>query len=321
MGELSRRERLVAAAFYGATALATIGWWALLLLVPASREWFFGRRFAGTLPIAFLLPDLVSALLLAIWLVPTVLKSSPWARFGAALHAGGQGYAFLIAVSLAAQDPTAYPGVVCMMFSSGAALAFAMRLNQAPVLWGPFRFAPAPPRDGRGHWVEALKQTAAMWLVFLLLIPAGMAAAEAALGWNSQWWSHPMRMAFAVPVFVTCGSVGLWSGWVMTHLGGGTPLPSDHPAQLVVAGPYRVIRNPMALAGIAQGVAVGVGIGSPLVACYALTGAVAWEVLTRPLEEAHLEKVFGAPYAAYRQAVRCWIPSPPYRQSQDKLGP
>lgn len=309
--------QIVAAFFYAVTALATCFWWGLLFMKPESKAWFFGHQYAGSLPPAFLLPDLVSAFLLSVWLVTAVLHGSPSAILGAALHAGGQGYGFLVTIGLAAQDSAAYWGVVCMMFSSGAAMVFALALNCVPILRGPFQFRPSLPRDGRCHWRQALKQTAVMWAVFLFAIPAVTAAIESALGWNQYWWNSPARLALAIPVFVFGGAIGLWSGWVMTQLGAGTPLPSAHPTRLVVAGPYRVVRNPMAVGGIAQGVAVGIGIGSPLVVCYALLGGVAWDVLTRPLEEQHLEGLFEESYIDYRRAVRCWIPSPPYRPGPD----
>jgi protein-S-isoprenylcysteine O-methyltransferase Ste14 len=50
------------------------------------------------------------------------------------------------------------------------------------------------------------------------------------------------------------------------------------PNRLVVAGPYRWVRNPMALASIAQGVAVGLILSSWLVVVYAVAGALLWPI-------------------------------------------
>jgi protein-S-isoprenylcysteine O-methyltransferase Ste14 len=80
------------------------------------------------------------------------------------------------------------------------------------------------------------------------------------------------------------------------------------PNRLVVAGPYRWVRNPMALAGIAQGVAVGLITASWLVVIYALAGSLVWNHIVRPYEEADLEKRFGAAFLRYRMHVRCWVP-------------
>ncbi|MFK7789074.1 MAG: isoprenylcysteine carboxylmethyltransferase family protein, partial [Phycisphaeraceae bacterium] len=77
---------------------------------------------------------------------------------------------------------------------------------------------------------------------------------------------------------------------------------------LVVSGPYRYVRNPMALAGIVQGLAVGLMMGSWLVLAYAMSGGVIWHVMVRPIEEADLLKRFGDPYKQYKASLRCWWP-------------
>jgi len=91
-------------------------------------------------------------------------------------------------------------------------------------------------------------------------------------------------------------------------LGKGTPLPLDCPNQLVIKGPYKFVRNPMAVAGIGQGVSVGVIFGSYLVIIYALSGAFLWHLLVRPIEEKDLEERFGKAYLDYKLNTRCWIP-------------
>lgn len=103
-------------------------------------------------------------------------------------------------------------------------------------------------------------------------------------------------------------ALGLWSAVVMSTLGDGTPLPSAMPSRLVIAGPYRWIRNPMAVAGIAQGAAVGLILQSWLVVAYAVLGSLVWNYAVRPLEEADLEDRFGEEFQHYRATVRCWIP-------------
>jgi protein-S-isoprenylcysteine O-methyltransferase Ste14 len=124
-------------------------------------------------------------------------------------------------------------------------------------------------------------------------------------------------------LFVLGGLLGLTSGLVMAVNGRGTPLPTDCARELVVVGPYRCIRNPMAVAGLTQGVAVGVFLGSPAVIAYALLGGPVWDLFVRPWEEADLERRFGGRYRRYRAAVRCWLPSlPGFRPaSEDRAEP
>jgi len=48
----------------------------------------------------------------------------------------------------------------------------------------------------------------------------------------------------------------------MAVLGNGTPLPAATARRLVIGGPYRFVRNPMAVAGLVQTVGVGLWTGS-----------------------------------------------------------
>jgi protein-S-isoprenylcysteine O-methyltransferase Ste14 len=84
----------------------------------------------------------------------------------------------------------------------------------------------------------------------------------------------------------------------------------DAPRELVVEGPYRFLRNPMAVAGLGQASAVGLWLGSWSVLAYVLAGGVIWHILVRPVEEADLARRFGPPYEAYRRSTPLWIPSP-----------
>ena len=113
-------------------------------------------------------------------------------------------------------------------------------------------------------------------------------------------------------LFLVLASVlGVWSAVVMSTLGDGTPLPSAMPNRLVIAGPYRWIRNPMAVAGIVQGTAIGLILQSWLVIAYAVVGSLVWNYAVRPLEESDLKERFGEEFQQYRDTVRCWIPKTP----------
>ena len=104
------------------------------------------------------------------------------------------------------------------------------------------------------------------------------------------------------------GGFGLWSGYTMSWWGHGTPLPMDCPNKLVINGPYKIVRNPMAVAGIGQGIAVGLMLGSYGVLLYALSGAIFWHLAIRPSEEQDLHKRFGASFLTYKKNTWCWMP-------------
>jgi protein-S-isoprenylcysteine O-methyltransferase Ste14 len=64
----------------------------------------------------------------------------------------------------------------------------------------------------------------------------------------------------------------------------------------------------MAVAGLTQGAAAGVWLGSWLVLAYVAAGMVVWNWGVRPLEERDLERRFGPAFDAYRAEVKCWFP-------------
>ena len=95
----------------------------------------------------------------------------------------------------------------------------------------------------------------------------------------------------------------------MVRDGEGTPLPLDQTNKLVISGPYQYVRNPMAIAGIGQGVAVSIIFQSLPILVYSLLGALVWHLAVRPFEERDMVKRFGESYVQYRERVSCWIPT------------
>lgn len=151
-----------------------------------------------------------------------------------------------------------------------------------------------------------LGQAAVFWIVFLFVIPPVLAAAERAVGVPSLVFDG--QRAVAVVLFVAASVLNLASGFALALVGKGTPLPLDQPRRLVVRGPYRCVRNPMAVGGLSQGLAVGLWLGAWSVFAYVVAGGLLWHVFVRPIEEADLAARFGSRYEAYRRRVRCWIP-------------
>ena len=166
----------------------------------------------------------------------------------------------------------------------------------------------ARPASAVRNVVKSLLQTVVFWGFFLAVLPVVIYRLESWLVGDALRFASTGLRTAGILLFAASGAVGLWSLGFMAVLGQGTPLPMDCPRRLVVAGPYRYVRNPMALAGILQGIAVGIALGSPAVIAYALAGAPFWNWLVRPWEERDLEQRFGAEFRAYRAAVRCWLP-------------
>lgn len=155
---------------------------------------------------------------------------------------------------------------------------------------------------------KTLLQTVIFWGFFLFVVPALISWIESRTGLLEFRFDLGNVKWLAAVMFALAGSLGIWSGVTMAALGKGTPLPFDCPSTLVVAGPYRHVRNPMVIAGLAQGIAVGMWLGSWPVIIYSLLGAPVWMIFVQPWEERDLSARFDEEYVCYRSAVKCWIP-------------
>jgi len=291
-------------AYFAAQAIAGAAWWIAVWLSPVVREATLGS---------------LDPVFVAILDIPLFVGASAVAAFGVR-PAGivATAWTMLVTVGLAGFATTtgeAGWGVVFMVAAScGSALALCLVLfGRVPTGWiiaGPFAFRPAGTRTSPGAHVWAtVVQIIVFWGLFLWVIPVVLAALEQRWGIAATlpWLEAPARLVGLV-VFVLASALGIWAAAAMSTRGDGTPLPAAMPNRLVVAGPYRHVRNPMALAGIVQGAAVGLMLGSWLVVAYAIAGSLLWNFAIRPLEEADLEARFGDGFRRYRAAVRCWRP-------------
>lgn len=161
-------------------------------------------------------------------------------------------------------------------------------------------------REGSVSWqvAKTAGQTAVFWCVFLAAIPLSIVWLERPL--NVPEFQGAIAPWVGWVIFGLAGGLGLWSGYTMSVAGRGTPLPMDCPRSLVITGPYAHVRNPMAMAGLTQGAAVAVTLGSYIVLAYVAVGVLVWNYLVRPLEEENLRERFGLPYEVYCRNVACW---------------
>lgn len=165
-------------------------------------------------------------------------------------------------------------------------------------------FKPAKSNNGIWNLTKTVIQTAVFWSTFLFIFPHFIVKLEIAFN-ISSFQPTPIIGWILFSVF---SLMGLYSGYTMSWIGQGTPLPIDCPNKLVVNGPYKFVRNPMAVSGIGQGISVGIIFGSFMIILYALVGASLWHLFVRPIEEKDLETRFGKSYLEYKANVKCWIP-------------
>lgn len=287
-------------------SLAGAVWWIAVFLVPPVRSATLGQ---------------LDPVVVATFDIPLFVVASAIAAFGvrsAALLVAG--WTVLVTIGLATYatfTEGAGWGVVAMIAASAGSIAASSLISSGriPTSWilrGPFAFRPADARAATStNLATTLVQIAIFWTVFLVLLPSVLVVLERR--WRVGVDLPGASVGIGVVVLVLGSALGLASAFVMSTRGRGTPLPAAMPNELVVAGPYRWVRNPMAVASIAQGVAVGAILSSWIVIAYAVAGAVVWNVAVRPHEEADLHRRFGEEFSRYRDAVRCWIPRIPSR--------
>lgn len=288
-------------AYFAIQAVAGFSWWVAVFVSPVVREATLGN---------------LDPAAVAVFDIPLFVMASAVAAFGVRAAAVViTGWTGVVAAGMAVHatiTAEAGWGVLSMgAATAGSLIALCLVwLGHVPTAWiirGPFAFRPAVIQPTAAtHVVSTFGQIVLFWGFFLAVMPFALAFLE-------QRWAVALPFpSFAGPagaaVLVLASALGLWSAAVMSTLGDGTPLPSAMPNRLVIAGPYRWIRNPMAVAGIAQGTAVGLILQSWLVVAYAVLGSLVWNYAVRPLEEADLEERFGEEFRHYRDTVRCWIP-------------
>lgn len=295
------RVQRLGRAYFAVQAAAGLVWWIAVFLSPAIRSATLGS----------LNPVVVAALDVPLFVIGSALAALG-IKAAAVISAGWTG---LVAVGLAAYATVTTEagwGVVIMVAATACsviALFFVVqgRVPTELIVRGPFAFRPASIRRGTAANVGAtMGQLILFWGFFLVVVPSALAFLEQR--WMVSLMFPSMVGLAGLVLLVLASCLGIASAVTMSSTGKGTPLPSAMPNRLVVAGPYRWVRNPMAVAGISQGVAVGMILGSWLVVAYAVLGSLLWNYAVRPLEEADLAKRFGAEFLTYRGRVRCWIP-------------
>ncbi|MBY0111277.1 MAG: isoprenylcysteine carboxylmethyltransferase family protein [Phycisphaerales bacterium] len=285
--------------------LSVVAFWLLLACVPSLRAAFVPAEVPSRLAFALGIADGVFFPASSLAAAAALHRSSRWALPLLWLHAGAAIYAALFAIGLWVVEPRLWLGAGLMLPVLVTPLAIAIAATVA----GSSNSRPTPEPTPVAAFARTLVQALIFWLFFLVVLPAAIKAAEDSLGVPRVVAGEAARASVGLALFVLGSSLGLWSAGTMAIQGRGTPLPIDPTHRLVIAGPYAFVRNPMAIAGLVQGLGVATWFGSWLMVIYVLAGAIAWQIVIRPQEEAELLERFGERYAAYRTRVRCWFPT------------
>ena len=151
--------------------------------------------------------------------------------------------------------------------------------------------------------------TALRSFLFLLLAP-GMVAGYIPLVVLRQGprLETGLLAYLAIPLWLIGGFILLWSFWNFLNEGRGTPAPVDPPKELVVAGFYRYVRNPMYVGILAVVLGHFLWFGYWYLLVYAIVIFLAFHTFVTLYEEPTLRGKFGAAYEDYLKRVPRWIP-------------
>lgn len=296
--------RRIIAIYLTFQAISLTAWWAFLLAFPTCIDWFKPAHWPGETLHGFLLADVLLLVGGSVGTAIAVLRNWSWAVTAIWSLAAVSWYPTLYCIGVSVLTGEAW--ISSAMMASMAGLTLAMATIQ-----GNANQVPATIRTVNMNKTVAVvwtfAQTTVFWCVFLWVLPMGLVELQGRLGLSVFTHSRPIVLPWVL--FVIASMLGLWTGVVIAIHGTGTPLPTATASKLVLVGPYRVVRNPMALTGIMQGVAVGWILGSYLVIAYALAGALAWHWFVRPVEQHDLEVRFGHEYRVYKSKVSLWVPT------------
>ncbi len=290
--------------YFALQAVGGAAWWVAVAASGDVRVWTLGRWD----PAILVGPDLV------LFVGASALAAAWGSKVAAAVAAA---WTVVVTTALALYglvEQQAGWGVVLMAMATLGTLAAGATIVRGylPTSWffvGPFSFRVAMAAVGARHVRRSLAQLVVFWTTFFVVVPLVLVLVEdrLQLSWPALDAAGSRRVGGAT--FVLASALGLWACVTMARRGNGTPLPAETARELVITGPYRSVRNPMALAGLLQTIGVGLVVGSWMVIALAPAGALVWNVLIRPVEEADLAERFGEPYRRYAEQVRCWIPT------------
>jgi protein-S-isoprenylcysteine O-methyltransferase Ste14 len=90
--------------------------------------------------------------------------------------------------------------------------------------------------------------------------------------------------------------------------GRGTAAPFDPPQRFVAIGPYKFVRNPMYIGGLAMLLGFGLYLRALSVLGFTAMVGFVLHLFVLYFEEPDLERRFGSSYLDYRKRVDRWIP-------------
>ena len=141
--------------------------------------------------------------------------------------------------------------------------------------------------------------------------PAWMAWASLSLPLWIRWIGVALGVA-VIPSF----------HWVLATFGAnrGETVGTKQQHRLVTTGPYRWLRHPMYMVGIALAVSIGLMAANWFILLWAMVVIVAVRLVVIPREEAKLVAMFGDEYRRYRSRTGSFLPFVPGKGARRTAG-
>ncbi|MGD8821851.1 MAG: isoprenylcysteine carboxylmethyltransferase family protein [Anaerolineales bacterium] len=154
------------------------------------------------------------------------------------------------------------------------------------------------------RWVVPI-QWAAIVLVIMILAPWAASLVGPHYGWTEDgagWINRAGLLAVAL-------GLGMYAWSLVFHFRtySQSVAMGFSPPELVIAGPYRISRNPMYVAGLFAWLGWTLYYGSPVVLTVFVFLWLLFSLRVIPSEERQLEALFGEDYLVYKRSVRRWI--------------
>jgi len=147
-------------------------------------------------------------------------------------------------------------------------------------------------------------------IVLFLLLPYWLLVICPSLDKMLGWAPHPTPASIVVgAVLLALGlPFGFWSVHAELTRGEGTPLPMLPTRKLLITGPFRYCRNPMALGTILAYLGLAIARATPggIFSVILLGGLLL--LYDKRVEERELEERFGEPYLEYKRDVPFILP-------------
>ena len=263
-------------------------WWIGLLINQDFYEAFQFPGIGNTAFNSFMLPDLI------VIAVASIIRAYNKKEKLDYIIIGGFGFATLYCINATILTQGGYLSTTVMLLGFFYNL-FLINSKKA--------FRKSVTSNLSVNAIKTILQIVCVWLITLFVFPVliiNSFGIPADISNNIQ--------LIGISLFILFSTLGISSAYVLVKIGQGTPLPLDQTQKLVTEGPYKYVRNPMAVAGIGQGISISLFFGSIHTFFYAILGAILWHFVVRPIEEKDMIERFGKDYEDYKERVHCWLP-------------